>query len=123
MAQLSVEQRSSAGAIPDWAREELGLREVMGRWIATSIRDQQHVPYRGGKHGHDEGTFTASWCGYYLLAGEPKVIEFMRSLRDQYLTYSEQHQVHGYDDWGEVHHQTEHTMIVTDNGCEVITRA
>ena len=96
---------------PDWAREELALRRVMGHWIDRSIRTQRQIPYRGGKRGHDEGSFTASWCGYYLLTGDPEVLGFLRWLRDQHLAYSELHQHHGYDEWGEVHHQTEHYMM------------
>ena len=99
------------GTPPDWAREELALRRIMGEWIERSILRQHQIPYRGGKRGHDEGSFTASWCGHYLLTGDARVLDFMQSLRDQYLAYSEDHQHHGYDEWGEVHHQTEHYMI------------
>jgi hypothetical protein len=98
-------------ATPAWAQEELALRQIMGEWIARSVEIQGQISYRGGKRGHDEGTFTASWCGYYLLTGEPMVLDFMRSLRDQYLDDTKRHQVHGYDEWGEVHHQSEHYMI------------
>ena len=97
--------------VPAWAREQLALRDVMGRWIASSGREQRLMPYRGGKRHHDEGSFTAAWCGHHLLTGDPIVLEFMHWLRDEYLAYSIDHQVHGYDEWGEVHHQPEHYMV------------
>jgi hypothetical protein len=102
---------TDATSAPLWAHEELELRRIVKNWVTRSIRDQRHVPYRGGKAGHDEGTFTTAWCGYYALSGDSRVLDYMRHLRDEYLAYSEAHQVHSYDDWGEVHHQTEHTTI------------
>jgi len=93
---------------PEWAVNQMGLVQELRSWIAKSIGVQRQIPWMGG---HDEGTFTRSWCGYYLLTGDARVLEFMRWLRDSCLEWSKMNLVHGYAPQGEAHHGTENHCI------------
>lgn len=90
--------------IPEWAVNELCLREEVKNWIQDAIKRQRNVPWRGG---HDEGTFASSWVGYYLLTGDRKCLNFLYWLRDSFIEWSKKNQYHGYYPIGETHHQTE----------------
>jgi hypothetical protein len=93
---------------PDWATTQQRLRQAMAAWIAASMERERDVPWRGG---HDEGSFVASWFGYYLLTGEPSVLDFLRWLGDGFCGWAETHLVHGYYPAGEVHHQPENFIF------------
>ena len=93
---------------PEWAGNQMGLLQELRSWVTKSIRVQRQIPWMGG---HDEGTFTRSWCGYYLVSGDARVLEFMRWLRDSYLGWSRTNLVHGYAPQGEAHHGTENHCI------------
>ena len=95
-------------AIPEWAAAQLRLRRAVGGWIAASMERQGRVPWQGG---HDEGSFVASWFGYYLLTGDRGVLGFLRWLGDGFLGWGQTGLVHGYYPEGEVHHQPENFIF------------
>jgi hypothetical protein len=90
---------------PLWAVNQLALKAEMGRWIQTSIKQRHQNRLWSG--GHDEGTFTSTWDGYYLLTGDENVFAFKQRLRDEFWEYARTHLYHGYYKTGEPHHQTE----------------
>jgi len=89
---------------PAWVVNQFALKSEMGQWIGSSIRRHQT---RGWAGITDEGTFTSTWDGYYLLTGDEKIIAFKQKLRDDFFQYSQTHLHHGYYKTGEAHHQTE----------------
>jgi len=89
---------------PAWAVNQLALRTEMGQWIQNSIRRNQTRRWAGIT---DEGTFTSTWDGYYLLTGDENVIAFKQKLRDDFSQYAKTRLHHGYYKTGEPHHQTE----------------
>jgi len=95
-------------ATPDWAAAQRQLRRAIAAWIALSMEQQRQVAWRGG---HDEGSFVASWFGYYLLTGERAVLDFLRWLSDGFRGWAETHLIHGYYPEGEVHHQPENFIF------------
>ena len=95
-------------APPAWAGAQLRLRQALARWIERSVARQRCIPWQGG---HDEGSFVASWFGYYLLTGDPRILDFLRWLRDGFLDWARSHLFHGYYAEGEVHHQPENFIF------------
>jgi hypothetical protein len=95
-------------APPAWAGAQLRLRQAVAHWIARSVARQRGLPWQGG---HDEGSFVASWFGYYLLAGDPAILDFLRWLRGGFLEWARAHLFHGYYAEGEVHHQPENFIF------------
>jgi hypothetical protein len=93
---------------PQWAAAQLRLRKAMADWIARSTARQRHVPWQGG---HDEGSFVASWFGYYLLTGDTEVLAFLRWMREGFLDWAPAHLLHGYYASGEAHHQPENFIF------------
>jgi hypothetical protein len=93
---------------PAWAAAELRLRKAMADWIARSMARQRRVSWQGG---HDEGSFVASWFGYYLLTGDSQVLDFLRWLGGGWLAWAGDSLVHGYYPAGEVHHQPENFIF------------
>lgn len=89
---------------PKWVLGQLELLDEYRQWIDYQVARQRDIPFRGG---HDEGTFTATWPGYYLLTGDEKVLDFLRGYRDSFLDYARKNFHHGYWKQGEVHHHTE----------------
>jgi hypothetical protein len=91
---------------PGWATNELTLRKTVGEWVEEAMRRQELVPWHGIT---DEGTFTESWGGYYLLTGDRKILEFMYKLRDGFLEWGDRTGAlyHGYYAEGDAHHQPE----------------
>ncbi|UCH35047.1 MAG: hypothetical protein JSV65_01475 [Armatimonadota bacterium] len=99
---------SAERAIPPWAAAQFRLRQAVGDWVRAAVSRQRRIPWQGG---HDEGTFTASWFGYYLLTGDEAVLDFLRWLRDGLLDWGHRHLFHGYYAEGEVHHQPENFIF------------
>lgn len=99
---------SEPGPAPPWATAELRLRKAVGEWIARSMARQRRVPWQGG---HDEGSYAASWFGYYALTGDGAALDFLRWLRDGWLAWAREDLIHGYYPAGEVHHQPENFIF------------
>jgi hypothetical protein len=89
---------------PRWAENQLALKAEIGDWIKVSIRRHQTRSWAGIT---DEGTFTSTWDGYYLMTGDERVISFKHQLRDSFCEHAATHLYHGYYKTGEPHHQTE----------------
>ena len=99
---------SQAQSPPTWAAAQLRLRTAVGDWIRKSIARQQGLPWQGG---HDEGSFVASWFGYYLLTGDHAVLDFLRWLGEGFLRWTRANLFHGYYAEGEAHHQPENFIF------------
>ena len=84
------------------------LRREMSAWIARSIARNSRIPWQGG---HDEGTFTSSWFGFYQLTGDEQIADFLYSMRDGFFGWAKDNLRHGYYRTGEPHHQPETFMI------------
>jgi len=89
---------------PKWAESQLALKTEIGNWIKVSIRRHQTRSWAGIT---DEGTFTSTWDGYYLMTGDERIISFKHQLRDSFCEHAATHLYHGYYKTGEPHHQTE----------------
>ena len=89
---------------PKWAENQLALKTEIGNWIQTGLRRHRTRDWAGIT---DEGTFTSTWDGYYLMTGDERIISFKNQLRDSFWEHASTHLHHGYYKTGEPHHQTE----------------
>jgi len=90
-----------------WPEAMRRCYEQVDGWITESIARQREQPWQGG---HDEGTFTTPWCGFYWISRQPRIIEFVKWMRDGYAAWAEAHPEkisHGYPVSGETHHAPE----------------
>ncbi|MDO8683339.1 MAG: hypothetical protein Q7N50_07660 [Armatimonadota bacterium] len=71
---------------PDWAIQQIDLRNYMMWWIEKSTECWKNQPYGGG---HDEGLFTRTWPGYYILTGDKNAYEFLDMLAHQFVDHPE----------------------------------
>lgn len=87
--------RIKSGVVNDiyWANAQLELRKEIKNWITGAINRQKATPWRGG---HDEGSYTCSWCNFYRLTGEDRIIQFLYWLRDTFRKWSMENQYHGF---------------------------
>ena len=82
------------------------LRDL-GDWIQACLDD---IPAGAVLDGHDQGTFTVAWAPYAAATGDPRLIRFMKALRDAASAHFHATGAwrHGYWAMGEAHHGTEH---------------
>ncbi|MBM4083276.1 MAG: hypothetical protein FJ272_00625 [Planctomycetes bacterium] len=76
---------------PAWGVAQLALRKEIANWIKGAMARNAPIPFQGG---HDEANYTHSWAEYARLTGDPKPLEFMRTLRDQIIAWPKFH--HGF---------------------------
>ena len=71
---------------PAWATEQINLRDYMKWWIWKSVAQWKDWPYGGG---HDEGLFTRTWPGFYMLTGDQTTYDFIDMLAHQFVDHPE----------------------------------
>jgi len=94
--------------VPEWAKAAGSVRKAMNRWVSAAVELHGRIPWMGG---HDEGTFTSSWFGFYQLTGDGKIDSFLRWFCDGFCRWSKNNLIHGYYPRGEAHHQPETFLV------------
>ena len=90
---------------PLWVDKQIDLNKELYDTIHDGvIKRQKGLSWQGG---HDEGSFVASWFGYYQLTGCSEIKDFLYSFREDFLSWMHQTQYHGYWCEGEAHHHVE----------------
>ena len=90
---------------PAWVVNQFALKSAMDQWIEVGVKKSQITRLWGG--WHDEGNFTSTWDGYYLVTGNEDAFTLKQKMRDGFLEYSKENFHHGYYQTGEPHHSTE----------------
>ena len=90
---------------PAWVDNQFALKSAMDQWIEVGIKKSQITRNWGG--WHDEGNFTSTWDGYYLVTGNEDAFMLKQKMRDGFQEYIKENFYHGYYQTGEPHHSTE----------------